>query len=119
MEINNGKKRRSYYQAHSCADYLNWIFFEDTQYNEEVFEQILREAVARCPDKPAAVAKPAAMKITPRKKPSSPGGMGNIGTLKGRCASGRLPGDGRHDGAGCRRAGRTGAAGHPARPPVE
>src|SRR5262249_41091117 len=55
---------------------------------EQVFEQALREAVARCPDKPAAEAKPAAdRKRTPKKKQPSPGGMGTIGSLKGRCAS--------------------------------
>jgi hypothetical protein len=88
MEKRDGKKRRVYYETHSCADYLNWIYFSDTQYNQQVFEQVLREAVARCPDKPAAEAKPAAeKKRTPKKKHPSPGGMGSIGSLKGRCAS--------------------------------
>src|SRR5205085_8708757 len=87
MEKYNGKKRRVYYKAHSCASYLNWIYFSDTEYNEQVFEQVLREAVARCPDKPAAEAKPAAEKKATRKKYPSPGGMGSIGSLKGRCAS--------------------------------
>ena len=87
MEKYNGKKRRVYYEAHSCADYLNWIYFSDTQYDEQDFEKVLREAVARCPDKPAAEAKPAAEKKTPKKKRPSPGGMGSIGSLKGRCAS--------------------------------
>jgi hypothetical protein len=87
MEKYNGKRRRQYYEAHSCADYLNWIYFSDTQYNEQVLEHVLREAVARCPDKPAADAKPAAEKKTHKKKRSSPGGMGSIGTLKGQCAS--------------------------------
>jgi hypothetical protein len=88
MEKYHGTKRRAYYEAHSCADYLNWIYFSDTQYNQEVFEQVLREAVARCPDKPAASeAKPAAVKKTARKKQPSPGGMGSIGSLKGWCAS--------------------------------
>jgi hypothetical protein len=87
MEKYNGTKRRVYYEAHSCADYLNWIYFSDTQYNQEVFGQVLREAVARCPDKPAAEAQPAAAKKTPKKKHPSPGGMGSIGSLKGRCAS--------------------------------
>jgi hypothetical protein len=89
MEKYNGRKRRVHYDAHSCADYLNWLFFSDAPYNEEEFERVLREAVARCPDKPAAEAKPAATeKKTPKKKRSSlPGGMGSIGKLKGRCAS--------------------------------
>ena len=87
MEKYNGTKRRLYYEVHSCADYLNWIYFSDTQYNERVFEEVLREAVARCPDKPAAAPKPAAEKTTPKKKSPSPGGMGSIGSLKGRCAS--------------------------------
>jgi hypothetical protein len=88
MEKDNGKKRRHYYEAHSCADYLNWVSFSDTHYNEQVFEQVLRDAVARCPDKPAGEAKPATdRKRTPKKKQPSPGGMGSIGTLKGRCAS--------------------------------
>jgi hypothetical protein len=87
MEKYNGKRRRQYYDAHSCADYLNWIYFSDTQYNEQVFAQVLREAVARCPDKPAADAKAAAEKKRPKKKRPCPGGMGSIGSLKGRCAS--------------------------------
>jgi hypothetical protein len=88
MEEYSGGKRRLYYEAHSCADYLNWIYFSDTQYNQEVFEQVLREAVARCPDKPATEVKPASEKSkTPKKKQPSPGGMGSIGSLKGRCAS--------------------------------
>src|SRR5262249_44129051 len=48
---------------------------------------VLRQAVTRCPDKPAAEAKPAPKKMATRKKPTSPGGMGSIGNLKGRCAS--------------------------------
>jgi hypothetical protein len=87
MEKHLGKKRRTYYEAHSCADYLNWICFGDTQYNEQVFEQVLREAVARCPDKPVTETKPAAQTKTAKKKQTSPGGMGDIGKLKGRCAS--------------------------------
>jgi hypothetical protein len=88
MEKYNGTRRRVYYEAHSCADYLNWIYFSDTQYNERVFEQVLRDAVARCPDKPAASeAKPTAVKKTAKKKQASNGGMGSIGSLKGRCAS--------------------------------
>jgi hypothetical protein len=87
MEKHLGKKRRTYYEAQSCADYLNWICFGDTQYNEQVFEQVLREAVARCPDIPATETKPAVKKKTPNEKQPSPGGMGDIGKLKGRCAS--------------------------------
>src|SRR5262249_31779232 len=87
MEKSGGKKQRVYYEAHSCADYLNWIYFSDTQYNEGVFEQVLREAVARCPDKPASEAKPAPKKMATKNKQPSPGGMGSIGNLKGRCAS--------------------------------
>jgi hypothetical protein len=87
MEKYDGKKRRSYYEAHSCANYLNWILFSETQYNEEVFGQVLREAVARCPDKPPVEAKPAPKKMATKKKQPSPGGMGSIGSLKGRCAS--------------------------------
>src|SRR5262249_29366399 len=48
-------------------------------------QQVLREAVARCPDKPAAEAKPEKQK--PKKIKPSPGGMGSIGKLKGRCAT--------------------------------
>lgn len=87
MEKYGGSKRRLYYEAHSCADYLNWIYFSDTQYNQAVFEQVLREAVARCPDKPAAEVKPASEKSKTPKQQPSPGGMGSIGSLKGRCAS--------------------------------
>jgi hypothetical protein len=79
-------KHRIYYDTYSCAAYLNWIYFSDKPHNEQVFEQVLREAVARCPDKPAAEATPAARKKPPMKKPS-PGGMGSIGSLKGRCAT--------------------------------
>ena len=79
-------KRRSYYGTYSCAAYLNWIYFSDTQYNQEEFEKVLREAVTRCPDKPAGETKPAAEKKTPKKRVVS-GGMGSIGKLKGRCAS--------------------------------
>jgi len=43
--------------------------------------------VARCPDKPAMEAKPAAEKQATRKKHHSPNGMRSIGSLKGRCAS--------------------------------
>src|SRR5262249_7250959 len=43
MEQYDGKRRRQYYDAHSCADYLNWIYFSDMQYNEGVFEQVLRK----------------------------------------------------------------------------
>ena len=79
-------RKRHYYQTYSCADFINWIYFSDDPYNETVFEQHLREAVARCPDTDVINAK------TPVNKPkttkaSSPGGMGNIGKLKGRCAS--------------------------------
>ena len=87
MEKYSGGKRRAYYERHSCAAYLNWIYFSDTQYDERVFEQVLREAVGRCPDNPALKVKPAAEKQTLRKKRTSPGGMGSIGSLKRRCAS--------------------------------
>jgi hypothetical protein len=87
MEKYHDEKRRVYYEAHSCADYLGCVYFSDTQYNEKVFEQALREAVARCPDKQAAEVKPASKKKPARKKQPSQGGMGNIGSLKGRCAS--------------------------------
>src|SRR3954470_21205374 len=87
MEKYNGGRGRAYYDAHSCAGSLNWIYFSDTQYNQQVFEQVLREAVARCPDKPAAEAKSAPVKKKARKKRPSPGGMGSIGSLKDRCAS--------------------------------
>ena len=87
MENNRGKKRRAYYKTHSCATYVNWIYFSDTQYGKDEFEKVLREAVARCPDKPAGEPKPAAEKKTAKKKPTSPGGIGGIGRLKGRCAS--------------------------------
>jgi hypothetical protein len=43
--------------------------------------------VARCPDKPAAEAKPTVKKMAKKKTHPSPGGMGSIGSLKGRCAS--------------------------------
>jgi len=84
-KVNNGKRQRDYYQAFSCADFINWIYFSDTQFDQVEFEKVLREAVARCPDKPAAEVNPA--KKTIKKKPTSPGGMGSIGSLKGRCAS--------------------------------
>jgi hypothetical protein len=87
MEQLGGKKRRAYYEAHSCAAYLNWIYYSRTQYNRQVFEQVLREAVARCPDKSATEAKPTTEKKSPRKKRTSPGAMGSIDSLKGRCAS--------------------------------
>jgi hypothetical protein len=86
MEQVNGKRRRQYYNAHSCADYLNWVCFLDTQYDGHAFENVLREAVARCPDKPATEVKPRPSKQRPKKKETS-GGMGDIGSLKGRCAS--------------------------------
>jgi hypothetical protein len=67
MEEYSRKKSRVYYEAHSCADYLNWIYFSDRQYNEGVFEQVLREAVAHCLDKPAAEAKLADAKKATKK----------------------------------------------------
>jgi len=84
-KVNNGKRQRHYYQAHSCADFINWIYFSDTQFDQVEFEKVLREAVTRCPDKPAQEAKP--VKKTTRKKATLPGGMNSIGKLKGRCAS--------------------------------
>jgi hypothetical protein len=87
MENYRGKKRRAYYEVHSCADYLNWIYLSDTQYDQSEFEKVLRQAVACCPDKPASEAKPATKKMATKKKQPSPGGMGSIGSLKGRCAS--------------------------------
>jgi hypothetical protein len=87
MENYGGKKRRVYFEVHSCADYLNWIYFSNTQYNEGGFEQVLREAVGRCPDKPASEAKPAPKKMPTKKNHPSPCGMGSIGSLRGRCAS--------------------------------
>jgi hypothetical protein len=86
MESYNGKRRRRYYNAYSCADFLNWIYFSDTQYDPQVFEAALREAAARCPDKPAAEVKQTPSKPRPKKQVVS-GGMGDIGKLQGRCAS--------------------------------
>jgi hypothetical protein len=87
MTRKSGKKRREYFEAPSCADYLNWVYFSDTPYNTDAFEQHLREAVARCPDVASNEQpdeKPERRK-TKKKKPSA-GCMGDIGKLKGRCA---------------------------------
>jgi hypothetical protein len=86
MEKYKGRRRRAYYEAPSCADYINWVYFSDTPFNEQVFEQVLREAVACCPDTQAPEVTPAAEKKAIRKKRTSPGGMGDIGRLKGSCA---------------------------------
>jgi hypothetical protein len=65
---------------------LDWIYLSDTQYDQQVFETVLREAVARCPDKPVEDVRPNPSKPRPKKKVLS-GGMGSIGKLQGRCAS--------------------------------
>jgi hypothetical protein len=87
MVKTSGKKRREYFEAPSCADYLNWVCFSDTPHNTDVFEQHLREAVARCPDVTSnehPEKKPESRKTKKKKSPA--GGMGDIGKLKGRCA---------------------------------
>jgi hypothetical protein len=83
-----GKRQRAYYEAPSCADYLNWVFFSEEPYDARAFEGCLRQAVARCPDATGTEpprARPEG-RARPRKKKSAPGGMGDIGRLKGRCA---------------------------------
>src|SRR5262245_50148454 len=52
--LENGRRKRRYYEAYACADYLNWVCFSDPPFNPEGFERHLREAVARCPDTPPA-----------------------------------------------------------------
>jgi hypothetical protein len=81
-----GKRRRQCYETHSCADYLNWVYFSDEPYNTEVFEKHLREAVARCPDTLAHQSAPKTKSASAKRKTGRPGGMGDIGRLKGRCA---------------------------------
>src|SRR6478672_2837967 len=44
MEKRGGRKRRIYYQAHSAAEYLNWVCFSSDQYHQQAFEDVLREA---------------------------------------------------------------------------
>jgi hypothetical protein len=80
----NGKRTRHYYETYSCAAYLNWVYFCNEPYDSEVFEKLLREGVARCPDQPEAP-KPT-RRPKARRKGHRPGGMGDIGKLKGRCA---------------------------------
>src|SRR6185295_7086697 len=84
--LHNGKRKRQYYDAYSCAALLNWIYFSDTPYNAQVFEQELRKAVASCPDKPAEE-KPPRKTTRSKGKQKTGTGMGSIGRLKGRCAS--------------------------------
>jgi hypothetical protein len=79
----NGKRTRRYYETYSCANCLNWIYFSDQPYDSVAFERVLREAVARCPDRPEAQ-KPA-RRPKAKRKGDRPGGMGDIGKLKGRC----------------------------------
>jgi hypothetical protein len=83
-----GKRRREYYESPSCADYLDWLFFSEQSYDTQAFERCLREAVARCPDA-TGTERPEDTSGRPktRKKKSGPGGMGDIGRLKGRCAA--------------------------------
>jgi hypothetical protein len=80
----NGRRKRQYYETYSCAAYLNLVYFCNEPYDSEVFEKQLREAVARCPDQ-AEAHKPA-RRPKARWKGERPGGMGDIGKLKGRCA---------------------------------
>src|SRR5262249_22925153 len=57
-----------------------WWGWNSKEWSVRRSRPYVREAVARCPDKPATEAKPhAAEKKTPRKKRPSPGGMGSIG----------------------------------------
>jgi hypothetical protein len=86
MEQGNGKRKRRYYDAYSCADFLNWIHFSDKPFNAQVFEQELRAAVARCPDAAQRESAPSKLKKAKSKR-SGGNGMGSIGQLKGRCAS--------------------------------
>jgi hypothetical protein len=83
--MENGRRKRRYHEAYSCADYLNWVYFSDTPFNPEVFERHLREAVARCPDTIPADEAPKNTKKGRRKKTGGTG-MGSIGRLQGRCA---------------------------------
>jgi hypothetical protein len=86
MERDDGKRKRRYYDAYSCADYLNWVYFSDTPFNSEAFERELRAAVARCPDvEPGGAPPPERRRARPKK--SGGNGMGSIGRLKGRCAT--------------------------------
>jgi hypothetical protein len=80
----NGKRKRHYYEAPSCAAYLNWVYFSDQPCDAEAFERVLRDAVARCPD--VSEAQKPARRPKGRRKGIRPGGMGDIGKLKGRCA---------------------------------
>jgi hypothetical protein len=84
-----GKRQRAYYESPSCADYLNWVFFSGEPYDTGAFERCLREAVARCPDLTPTETPGERRKdgTKARKKKSGPGGMGNIGRLRGRCAA--------------------------------
>jgi hypothetical protein len=80
----NGKRRRHYYDAPSCAASLNWVYFSDQPYDSVAFEKVLWEAVARCPD--VSETHKTTRRPKARRKGDRPGGMGDIGKLKGRCA---------------------------------
>jgi hypothetical protein len=85
MVKSGGKRRREYYESPSCAAYLDWVYFSEEPYDAQAFERCLRQAVARCPD--VAGAEPPRGRAKGRKNKSGPGGMGDIGRLKGRCAA--------------------------------
>lgn len=43
-------KTRHYYDAYSCAVFVNWVVFSKSVFDMATFEKVLREAVGRCPD---------------------------------------------------------------------
>ena len=85
----DGRRQRRYYEAYSCRGLPELGHFSDTPFNAQVFEQHLREAVARCPENASATddAPNKEKKAAHKNATTSNGtGMGSIGQLQGRCA---------------------------------
>src|SRR5262249_56050519 len=72
---------------HGGGNYQKGRYCGEKKKKKGELERAGGEAAPRAPKNRAKGANPAAEKATPRKKRTSPCGMGSIGSLKGRCAS--------------------------------
>jgi hypothetical protein len=95
-EVVAGKRRRESCQVPSVAQYVNWVYFEQTTPDVGSLKQALRAGLVACPDIetlqsicPPIEPIPTRTDTSPMVGPfgnSSNIGMGDLNPLKGRCA---------------------------------
>lgn len=86
-EVVSGKRRLVPSTIPSVAQYLNWVYFEETPPDASALAVVLKGACAAFPDRPPSAGKGMASHgKRPLRSPSGGTGPGEIGPMRGRAA---------------------------------